>query len=256
MKSCTISKKAKIDKSVVTGPYAIIEDHVEIGADNKIGSHVIIKNGTIIGKDNVIYSGVQIGVDPQDYHYKGETSRCIIGDNNIIREYVTISKATGVNNETVVGNNNFIMTYVHIAHNVKIGSNTIISSGAQLAGYVEIDDFANIGGLTGIHQFCRVGKYAMLGAKSYLNGDLPPYFLARGNRAKIYCVNIRGLQHNSFPPEDIECIKSIFRIIYNSSQNLTKKLEILKSKNIKNKYIEEITTFIKMSQRGILLKTS
>lgn len=256
MSQFIISKKAKIDKATTFGPYSIIEDNVDIGANNKISSYVMIKKGTIIGNNNVIHPGVQIGVDPQDYHFKGEPSKCIIGDNNIIREYTTISKATGKNKKTVIGNNNFIMTYVHIAHNVKIGNDTIISSGAQLGGYVEIDDFANIGGLTGIHQFCRVGKYTMLGAKSYLNKDIPPYLLARGNRAKIYGVNIKGLQRNLFSEGEIEDIKHIFKIIYNSPFNLTESLKILKKKKSTDKYISEVIKFIEASKRGILLKTS
>jgi len=256
MKEYTISKKARIDKSVIIGPYSIIEEDAEIGANNKIGSYVIIKKGTIIGNNNNIHAGVQIGIDPQDYHFEGEPSKCIIGDNNVIREYTTISRATGKNKKTVIGNSNFIMTYVHIAHNTKIGNNTIISSSAQLGGYVEIDNFVNIGGLVGVHQFCRIGKYAMLGAKSYLNKDLPPYLLARGNRAKVYGVNIKGLQRNSFSHEEIEDIKDLYRIIYNSSYNLTKCIKILKEKKAMNKYVGEILKFIELSKRGILLKTN
>ncbi len=249
-----IHKRAKIDKSVSIGPYSIIEEDVVIGAHNKIGSYVIIKQKTIIGSGNSIHAGVQIGVDPQDYHFKGESSQCVIGDGNIIREYTTISKATGKNKKTAIGNSNFIMTYVHIAHNVKIGSNTIVSSGTQLGGHVEVDDFANIGGLVGVHQFCRIGKYAMVGAKSYLNKDLPPYLLARGDQARVYGVNIKGLQRNSFSQEAIEYIKDLFRILYNSSHTLTESIEILKSTRPMNEYIKEIVKFIEESRRGILLK--
>lgn len=249
-----ISKKAKIGKSVIIGHYSIIEDGVEIGDNTKIGDYVIIKKGTRIGKNNIICAGAQLGIDPQDYHFQGEKSKCIVGNNNIIREYATISRATGENNKTVIGNNNFIMTYVHIAHNIKIGNGTIIASGAQLGGYVEVGDFANIGGLAGIHQFCRLGKYAMLGAKSYLNKDLPPYFLARGNRAKIYGINTKGLLRNSFTVREIEELKEIFRIIYRAPDNLAQLIETLKEK-YPNKFTDEIIEFIKTSKRGILLKT-
>ncbi len=255
MPQSVVSRKARIDKSVDIGPFSIIEDNVQIGAHNRIDSHVIIKKGTIIGKGNFICAGVQIGVNPQDYHFKGEFSQCVIGNNNIIREYTTISRATGKDKKTVLGDNNFIMTYVHIAHNVTIGNNIILSSGAQLGGYVLVDDFANIGGLTGIHQFCRVGKYAMLGAKSYLNKDLPPYVLARGNRAKVYGVNIKGLQHNSFSPADIEGIKELFSIIYNSSYTLSECIKILKEKKAMRKHVRVLVKFLETSKRGILLKT-
>ena len=254
MKEHIISKGAKIDKSAIIGSYSIIEDGVAIGAHTVIDSYVCIKRGTTIGKNNRIHSGVQIGVEPQDYHFKGEDSQCIIGDYNVIREYATISRATGENDITIIGNNNFIMTYVHIAHNIKIGNNIIIASATQIGGYVEIDDFANVGGLTGIHQFCRIGKYAMLGAKSYLNKDLPPYLLARGNRAKVYAVNIKGLRRNAFSQAEIEDIKDLFRIVYTSFYNLTECLKILK-KRPTTKHSDEFIKFVESSRRGILLKT-
>ncbi len=254
MSHSIISKKAKVHKSVTVGPFSTIEGNVEIGADCIIGSSVIIKQGTIIGKKNTICAGVQIGVDPQDYHYKGEVSQCIIGDGNIIREFTTVSKATGKDRRTVIGDNNFIMTYIHIAHNVEIGNNAVISSGTQLGGHVRIDDYANIGGLVGIHQFCRVGKYAMVGAQSYLNKDLPPYLLARGNRAIVYGVNVRGLQRNSFSKEKIEYIKDLFHILYKSTNTVSECLEILKSKKPLNDDAREMIRFIEASERGILLK--
>ena len=256
MSQVIIDKKAKVHKSVCIGSYSIVEGDVEIGADCIIGSSVIIKRGTIIGRKNKISAGVQIGVDPLDYHFRGEVSQCIIGDGNIIREFTTISKATGKNMKTIIGHNNFIMTYVHIAHNMRIGNKTIISSGAQLGGYVQIDDFANIGGLAGIHQFCRVGKYAMVGAHSYLNKDVPPYLLARGDRAKVYGVNVRGLQHHSFSQEDIEYIKDLFRILYKTTRTISECLEMIKAKKHINQYDREMIQFFETSKRGILLKTS
>lgn len=249
-----VSDQAKIHGSVIIGPYTIIERDVEVGARTSIGSHVIIKNGSLIGEDNKICAGAQIGVDPQDYHFKGEPSRCCIGKNNIIREYSSISRATGRNKATIIGDNNFIMTYVHIAHNTKIGNDSVIASGSQLGGYVEVDDFVNIGGLAGIHQFCKIGKYAMLGAMSYLNKDIPPYFLARGNPAKVYGVNIRGLQRMGFTVEDIAAIKELYHIMYRSSRLMTESLKRLKEQRGSNMFIDEILKFIETSKRGILLK--
>lgn len=255
MKQFTVSKNAKVDKSVIIGPYSVIEDDVNIAADNKIGSHVIIRNGSIIGKGNTICAGVQVGVDPQDYHFKGEPSKCLIGDNNIIREYTTISRATGENKATCIGDNNFIMTYVHIAHNIRIGNNNIISSGSQLGGYVELENFVNTGGLVGVHQFCRIGKYAMLGAMSYLNKDIPPYMLARGNPARVFGVNVRGLQLNGFTVQKVETIKALYRLIYASSNTMTKCLEQLEEKDSFGDFARETIEFVKASKRGILLKT-
>lgn len=248
-----ISKDAKIHQSVKIGKFSIIEDLVEIGEGTEIGDFVLIKNGTKIGRNNRIYSGVQLGTDPQDYHFKGEYSECIIGDNNIIREYATISRATGENNKTIIGDNNFIMTYVHIAHNCKIGNNTVIASGTQIAGYVEIDDYTYIGGLAGIHQFCRVGKYAMLGAKSYLNKDLPPYLLAAGNPARVYGINERGLIKNNFTTQKIEEIKELFRVIYKSRLNLGQALSLLGEEK-RVDFLKDFVEFIENSKRGILLR--
>lgn len=247
-----ISRRAQIDPSVVIGPFSIIEDDVVIKSQTRIGSHVIIRSGTVMGKNNHISAGAQIGIDPQDYHFKGERSHCIIGDNNVVREYATISRATGAGNKTVIGNNNFIMTYVHVAHNNVIGNNVVISSVAQLGGHVQIGDFANIGGHAGIHQFCRIGKYAMLGAKSYLNKDLPPFLLASGNCAKVCGLNTTGLLRNLFSWEEIEEIKYIMRLIYHSEQSFAQCKEILEKRN--SCQAHEFLEFIKSSQRGILMK--
>lgn len=252
MIDCKISRKAFLDRDVNIGPYSVVEDDVAIGAGSWIGSHVIIRNGSVVGKRNVICSGAQIGVDPQDYHFKGESSRCVIGDNNVIREYATISRATGEGNETVIGNGNYIMTYVHVAHNIRVGNNTVISSMAQLGGYVEIGDLANVGGHTGIHQFCRVGKYAMLGAKSYLNKDLPPYLMASGNRAVVCGLNTTGLVRNLFSWSEIEEIKNILRLLYCSEHNLTECTTLLR--NMNSSFADEFVAFVKNSKRGILLK--
>lgn len=246
-----ISKKAHIHRSASVGPYSIIEDDVEIGARTVIGSHAVIRNGSRIGKDNRIYAGVQIGTDPQDYNFRGWRSQCVIGDRNIIREYATISRATGRGKTTSVGNGNFIMTYVHIAHNNLIGDDTIIASGAQLGGYVTIGDYAVVGGLAGVHQRCRIGRCAMLGAKSYLNQDLPPYLLARGNRARIYGVNVRGLRKRNFTWMEIEQIKRIYAFIRDHPLNRPEHIRRLK-KEFSGPRLGEIVVFIGGTRRGIL----
>jgi UDP-N-acetylglucosamine acyltransferase len=247
----SISIKAKIDKSVTIGPYAIIEDDVEIGADTTIGSSVIIRKGTRIGTGNIIHAGAQLGVEPQDYHFDGEPSWCLIGDYNIIREYATVSRATGDRKQTMIGDGNFIMTYVHIAHNCIVGNNTVISSGTQIGGHVMIDDYVTIGGLCGIHQFCRIGKYAMLGAMSYLNKDLPPFLLARGNRARTYGLNTRGLRRNLYSWQEIEDIKRVYRQLSESPFLIQECIKKLKIENC-GEHIFEIIKFIESSKRSFL----
>ena len=251
--STQISKKARIDTGVVIGLFSIIESDVRIGKGTKIGNSVIIRNGSIIGSYNSIKSGAQIGIEPQDYHYKGEKSFCIIGDHNIIREYATISRATGTEAKTIIGDHNFIMTYVHVAHNVMIGNDTIIASGSQLGGHVVVSDGANIGGLCGIHQFCRIGRMAMLGAKSYLNKDLPPFLLAAGNRARIIGVNVKGLKRRDFTSTEIGTLKKIYHRIFNSIDTIKKTLADLGQQADDTKIIE-IINFFATTKRGVLLK--
>lgn len=248
----SISPKARIDRSVTIGPYCVIEDGVVIGAGTRIGSHVVIRRGSIIGRNNVISSAAQIGVDPQDYHFKGERSYCVIGDDNVIRECATVSRATGEGCRTTIGDNNYIMTYVHIAHNNAVGDNVVISSIAQLGGHVQVGDHANIGGHAGIHQFCRVGRHAMLGAKSYLNKDLPPYLLASGNVARVYGLNTTGLLRRSFSWAEIEEIREIMRLVYRSNHSLAECQALLKKRN--SCHAHEFLQFIETSKRGILLK--
>jgi UDP-N-acetylglucosamine acyltransferase len=248
----SISTKARIDKSVTIRPYAIVEDDVEIGADTTIGSNVIIRKGTKIGRGNTIHAGAQIGVEPQDYHFDGEPSWCLIGDYNIIREYATISRATGERQQTVIGDGNFIMTYVHVAHNCTVGNGTVISSGTQIGGHVMIDDYVTIGGLCGIHQLCRVGKYAMLGAMSYLNKDLPPFLLARGNRARAYGLNTRGLRRYLYSWQEIEDIKRVYRQLSGSPFSIQKCIKKIKTEE-RRAHILEIVKFAESSKRSFLL---
>ncbi len=248
----TISPQAYIHRTATIGPYSIIEDDVEIGARTIIGSHVVVRRGSRIGRDNRIGTGAQIGIDPQDYHYRGEPSWCLIGDRNVIREYVTISRATGRGERTVIGNDNFIMTYVHIAHNDVVGHGTVIASAVQLGGYVEIQDHAVVGGLSGVHQRCRIGAYAMLGAKSYLNKDLAPYLLARGNRAHIVGINVRGLRNHGFSWRSIESIKTCYGVIRDQPINLSRTLGLLRKK-FPDPRRRAIFDFIRSSGRGILL---
>ncbi len=242
--------KAIIHPTVAIGSNAVIEDNTRIGAGTVIGDFVVVKKGTTIGKNNRIHTGACLGTEPQDYHFKGETSYCSIGDNNIIREYVTISRATGRGRKTIIGDGNFIMTYVHIAHNAVIGDDTVIASGTQIGGHVTVGDRATLGGLVGVHQKCRIGAYAMVGAKSYVNKDVPPYFLARGNRAKVYGVNTKGLRRNHLSWKVIEEIKCVFRHLYCSSLDLRRSLALI-GREHRSARVAEIVAFVRASRRGI-----
>ena len=197
-----VAPGAQLGVNVEMGPYAIIGENVVIGDGTKVGPHVVIEGWTTIGKNNKIYTGAVIGNDPQDLKFKGERSYLTIGDENIFREYATISRGTeGGGGETRIGNRNLIMSYVHVAHDVQMGNNIVVSHGTGIAGHVVIEDRVVIGGICGIHQFTKLGRMAMIGAHSMITKDVPPFVLVKGNPPKLYGVNIVGMRRNGLSPE-------------------------------------------------------
>ncbi len=248
-----INSKAVIGRHTSVGPYAIISEFAEIGDDCEIGPYVVIGPDVRIGKRCRISTGVVIGKEPQDRSYQGEPSSCIIGDDNTIREYTTITRASGVGARTEIGNANYIMTYVHVAHNAKVGNNVVITSGSQLGGYVEIGDNTTIGGLVGVHQHCRVGRLAMVGALSYINKDFPPFFIGRGNPCRIRGVNSEGLRRLGLS-DAYSRLKSVYRTIYRSTLSLSRAIDQLKHEYPDEEDVQYMVRFIKSSKRGLLLK--
>ena len=188
--SALVSPHAELASDVKIGPYSIIGDHVTIGRNTVIDSHVVIEGPTQIGERNRIYPFVSIGSPPQDVGYKGEETRIVIGNDNIIREYVTINRATTKQDwVTVVGDKNYLMTYAHIAHDCKLGNEIVMSNVATLAGHTVIGDNATLGGLVAVHQFVRIGAHAFVGGMSGIDKDVPPFMMAAGLKAKLYGVN-------------------------------------------------------------------
>jgi len=245
-----ISPKAEIDQNVEIGPYAVIEENVKIGSGTVIGPFVHILGYTEIGKNCRIFTGATVGSIPQDLKYKGEISYLKIGDENVIREYVTINPGTGEGESTIIGNKNLIMAYAHIAHNCKIGNNVIISNCGTLAGHVMIEDFAIIGGMVGIHQFCRVGSYAIVGGCSKITKDIIPFALADGHPARPYGLNIVGLKRRNFPKEKISLLDRAYKILFRSGLNISSAIkELEKMENCEE--ISHLNAFIKTSTRGI-----
>jgi len=234
---------------------AIVNPRTKVGLGCMIGHYVVVEDNVEIGKNCAIGCGTVIGTKPFDTKYKGEKSFIKIGENNVIREYVTISRTTGKDKSTISGSNNLLGAYVHIGHNVSIGNNTIITNFSQIGGHCEIGDYANIGGMTGIHQFCRVGKYAMVGACSYLTKDIPPYLLGQGNPFKIYWINLAGLKRQGFSAQTICNLKKAFKIIYHSQYNLSDAIKVICDILPQDKLIRTIAEFIQSSKRGIVQKT-
>ncbi len=248
-----IDPRAEIGEGVEIGPYTIIEQDVVIGQGTKIGPHVIIREGTRIGERCHIYQFASIGEAPQALAYQGEKTNLIIGDHNIIREFVTLHRGTlKGGGKTVIGNNNYFMAYSHVAHDCVIGNQVILANGATLAGHILIEDYAIIGGLSAIHQFCRVGTHAFISGLTGVTLDIPPYMLASGNRAKLYGLNSVGLKRHKFPEETIKALKKAYRIIFRSGLTLDNAIKRIQEDEIYQKpEVQHLLNFIQHSKRGI-----
>ena len=248
--TATVSTKSEIASSAIVGPYTVIGDGVSIGENTELKSHVSVMGQTKIGKNNQIYPFSVIGGPPQDISYKNESTRLIIGDNNIIRENCTLSTGTVRGRSvTEVGNENLIMAYSHVAHDCKLGDKILMANGAQLAGHVFIDNNATLGGFSLIHQFVRLGKYSFTSMGSAINKDLPPYCLASGNYARAIGLNRVGLRRIGMRREVIDALAKVFRLLVQRRNSPEEELDILRSRFSE---VNEFVIFVKESQRGIL----
>jgi UDP-N-acetylglucosamine acyltransferase len=248
-----IDSKADIGEGVEIGAYCVIEKGVSISEGTKIGPHVVIREGTRIGKQCQISQFASIGEAPQFSGYKGEKTFLQIGDHNIIREFVTLHRGTVKGGgKTVIGNENFIMAYSHVAHDCQIGSQVVMANGATLAGHILIEDFAIIGGLSAIHQFCRVGAYAIIGGITGVILDIPPYTKAQGDRAKLFGLNTVGLKRANFSEETLKALKKAYRIIFRSGLTLEKAMKQVGEEEIsQTPEVQHFLQFIQGSKRGI-----
>jgi UDP-N-acetylglucosamine acyltransferase len=248
-----IDSKAEISEGVEIGPYSVIEKNVLIGEGTKIGPHVVIREGTYIGKQCQISQFASIGEAPQSVGYKGEKTFLQIGDHNIIREFVTLHRGTVKGGgKTVIGNENFLMAYSHVAHDCQIGNQVVMANGATLAGHILIEDFAIIGGLSAIHQFCRVGTYAIVGGLTGVLLDIPPYTKAQGDIAKLFGLNTIGLKRANFSEETLRALKKAYRIIFRSSLTLEKAMKrVVEDEISQTPEVQHFLQFIQCSKRGI-----
>jgi UDP-N-acetylglucosamine acyltransferase len=248
-----IDPKAEIGEGVEIGPYVVVEKGVSIDAGTRIRPHVFIGEGTQIGKNCQIFQFSSIGEAPQAFAYKGEKTLLIIGDNNVIREYVTLNRATVAGGgKTVIGNNNFIMAYSHVAHDCYIGNQVIMANGATLAGHITIEDYATVGGHSAVHQFCRIGTHAFISGLTGVSQDIPPYMLAAGDRAKLYGLNSVGLKRHRFSAEAVKALKKAYRIIFRSGMTLENALQSLDEDPISQlQEVRHLLQFIQHSKRGI-----
>lgn len=252
--TASVSSEAAIANDVAIGPYAVIGPAVTIGAGTIIGPHVRIEGPTAIGERNHFVGQCSIGTPPQDLKYHGEHTELAIGNDNVIREFVTINRGTvGGGGKTTVGSNNFLMAYAHIAHDCHVGSNTIFANNATLAGHVEVGDFAQVGALSAIHQFCRVGEHAFIGGGTIATQDVLPFVKTVGSRpAKTYGVNTIGLQRKGFLPETIEALERAYRILVRSKLKLAEALDRIESELGYFAEARYLAEFVRESKRGII----
>lgn len=253
--TAVIHPGAELHPTVQIGAYAVIGDNVKVGPGTTIGAHVVLEGPTEIGARNQIFPGAVIGSEPQDLKYDGATTGVKIGDDNRIREYVTINRATGAGEVTVVGNSNLLMAYVHVAHNCVIGDSVVIANSVALAGHVHIESRATIGGVLGIHQFVHIGRLAMVGGMSRIDRDVPPYMLIEGNPSRVRSLNLVGLKRSGMTADELGQLKKAFRILYRSGYTLTQSLEHLELLS-DSEHLEHLRRFLQLSQmegrRGLI----
>ena len=248
-RSSIVHKKAKIGSKCEIGPHCIIGEHVTLGDNCKIHSNVVIDGHTKIGKRNEIYPFASIGLKTQDLKWKGGTTWTEIGDNNTIREYVSIHSATGDGEVTQIGSNNSILSYCHIAHNCIIGNN-IIMSNAVLAGHVTVEDYARIS-ICAIHQFCRIGKMSMIGGCSKVVQDVPPYMLADGNPAETRTINKVAMERSGMPKKTQTALRVAFKILFREGLTVSNALAKIEKTLPPLPEILHIIKFSRTSERGI-----
>jgi len=247
-----VSPGARLGEGVTVGPYSLIEDEVEVGHGTSIGPHVVIKRYTSIGKRCRIFQFASIGEIPQDLKFAGEVSQLTVGDDNTIREYVTLNRGTaGGGGLTSVGSGCLLMAYVHVAHDCHVGNGVIMSNAASLAGHVIIEDRAIIGGLAGVHQFVRLGRHAFVGAGSLLTKDVPPYTLCAGNPQMLHGLNVVGLKRAGFPAETVRALKEAYRIVVRERILLEEALRKVEAEVEPLPEVKNFVEFIRASQRGI-----
>ncbi len=242
---------AKIGGRVSIGPYSLIGENVALGEGCSVGPNVVIDGHTTIGKNNALSHGVTIGTPPQDLKYEGSTTYVEIGDDNTLREFVTVNRGSGSGGTTKVGSRCFIMAYAHVAHDCFVGNDVVLANSVHLAGHVKVDDFANIGGVTPVHQFVSVGKYAFIGGGSRVVKDVPPFAKAAGNPLRVYGVNSVGLERRGFSVEKRAMIKKMFVLLYRSELNVSQVLEQLRNGDFEDPERRMLVEFLEAAERGI-----
>ena len=245
-----ISPSAHLAADAEIGPNVIVGDHAVIGSGTKVMANAVIGPWTTLGANNVIHYGAIVGHDPQDFGYHGEESYLEVGDGNIIREYVTLHRGNRPGTKTTVGNGNFFMSQSHVAHNCEVGNSIILAGGALLAGHVAVGDRAIISGNCVVHQFCRLGRFAMMRGLSRTSRDVPPFCIMDETHT-VKSINLVGLRRNGFDQKRVRALKEAFKVLFFSGLNMANALERVEQMLDVTEDVQELLDFIRASKRGV-----
>lgn len=248
-----VDSQAELAEDVEVGPWTLIGPNVKIDSGTVVGSHVVIKGPTSIGKNNKIFQFSSVGEDCQDKKYAGEPTRLEIGDDNVIREYVTIHRGTVQDQGlTVIGDDNLLMAYVHVGHDCIVGNHTVLANYSALAGHVNVGDYAILGGMTGVHQFCSVGAYSMSSISSVIVNDVPAFMMVQGNNATARGMNFEGMRRKGFDPKDIKALRQAYKTVYRNGLTVNQALVELEKCDDSGQWLQLFIDSIKASKRGIV----
>ncbi|HEX9023944.1 MAG TPA: acyl-ACP--UDP-N-acetylglucosamine O-acyltransferase [Geobacteraceae bacterium] len=245
-----ISPTAKIADDAEIGPNVVVGDNSVIGSGTRVMANAVIGPWTTIGSGNVIHYGAIVGHDPQDIGYNGEESYAVIGNGNIIREYATIHRGNRPGTTTNIGDNNFIMIQSHVAHNCELGSNIVLAGGALLAGHVSVADKAIISGNCVVHQFCRIGRLAMMRGLSRTSRDVPPFCIMDETHT-VKSLNLIGLRRNGFDAKKVRALKNAYLILFRGGLNMQNAIEQVEAEVDLTDDVQELLDFIRSSKRGV-----
>ena len=248
--TAVVNPAAELADDVVVGPFCYIEAKVVIGAGSKLDSHVTVKGNTTVGERNLFAQGAVLGGDPQDRKFQNEQTYLVIGNDNNIREYVTIHRATGDGKTTVVGNRCYLMAFVHLGHNVTLHDDVTIANGVGVSGHVTVEERANISGMTGIHQWVRIGEVSMVGGMSRIVRDVPPYMIVSGEDQKVHDINAVGLRRIGVTQESRTALHKAGKLLFNSNLGLSHAIQIVRREVTITPEVEYLLAFVERLFKG------
>jgi UDP-N-acetylglucosamine acyltransferase len=250
--TAVVDKKAELGPGVSVGPFAIIQGDVVIGEGTAVHSHVLIADGARIGKHCQIHHGAAVSTIPQDLKFGGESTLFEIGDHVEIREFCDLNRGTLHRGKSRIGDHSFLMAYSHVAHDCLVGERVILANAVQLGGHVTIEDWVILGGMVGVHQFCSIGRHAIIGGGFRAVQDVPPFITAAGEPLGFKGLNLIGLRRRGFSAESIQALNKAYRMIYRSKLNMSQALERIRAEVPMTPEVETVIAFIEKSERGII----